>query len=172
MMKRFLLVIFACIALTAQAQDNTQVLRFGYLSYEAALKAMPENAAVLMKMDSLRSAFQEELQRVENEFNRKYEDFLEGQKDFPRTILLKRQTELQEMLQKNIQFKQQSIDELKQTETLLMAPLRTRLNAAIATVAREQHLALVINTDANACPFIEPTMGVDVTEAVEQLLSK
>ena len=172
MMKRFLLVIFACIALTAQAQDSTQVLRFGYLSYEAALKAMPENAAVLMKMDSLRSAFQEELQRVENEFNRKYEDFLEGQKDFPRTILLKRQTELQEMLQKNIQFKQQSIDELKQTETLLMAPLRTRLNAAIATVAREQHLALVINTDANACPFIEPTMGVDVTEAVEQLLSK
>ena len=172
MMKRFLLVIFACIALTAQAQDNTQVLRFGYLSYEAALKAMPENAAVLMKMDSLRSAFQEELQRVENEFNRKYEDFLEGQKDFPRTILLKRQTELQEMLQKNIQFKQQSIDELKQTETLLMAPLRTRLNAAIATVAREQRLALVINTDANACPFIEPTMGVDVTEAVEQLLSK
>ena len=172
MMKRFLLVIFACIALTAQAQDNTQVLRFGYLSYEAALKAMPENAAVLMKMDSLRSAFQEELQRVENEFNRKYEDFLEGQKDFPRTILLKRQTELQEMLQKNIQFKQQSIDELKQTETLLMAPLRTRLNAAIATVAREQHLALVINTDANACPFIEPMMGVDVTEAVEQLLSK
>ena len=172
MMKRFLLVIFACIALTAQAQNNTQVLRFGYLSYEAALKAMPENAAVLMKMDSLRSAFQEELQRVENEFNRKYEDFLEGQKDFPRTILLKRQTELQEMLQKNIQFKQQSIDELKQTETLLMAPLRTRLNAAIATVAREQHLALVINTDANACPFIEPTMGVDVTEAVEQLLSK
>jgi outer membrane protein len=172
MMKRFLLVIFACIALTAKAQDNTQVLRFGYLSYEAALKAMPENAAVLMKMDSLRSAFQEELQRVENEFNRKYEDFLEGQKDFPRTILLKRQTELQEMLQKNIQFKQQSIDELKQTETLLMAPLRTRLNAAIATVAREQHLALVINTDANACPFIEPTMGVDVTEAVEQLLSK
>ena len=171
-MKRFLLVIFACIALTAQAQDNTQVLRFGYLSYEATLKAMPENAAVLMKMDSLRSAFQEELQRVENEFNRKYEDFLEGQKDFPRTILLKRQTELQEMLQKNIQFKQQSIDELKQTETLLMAPLRTRLNAAIATVAREQHLALVINTDANACPFIEPTMGVDVTEAVEQLLSK
>ena len=172
MMKRILLVIFACIALTAQAQDNTQVLRFGYLSYEAALKAMPENAAVLMKMDSLRSAFQEELQRVENEFNRKYEDFLEGQKDFPRTILLKRQTELQEMLQKNIQFKQQSIDELKQTETLLMAPLRTRLNAAIATVAREQHLALVINTDGNACPFIESTMGGDVTEAVEQLLSK
>ena len=98
------MVIFACIALTTQAQDSTQVLRFGFLSYESALKSTPEYGEVQMKMDSLRSAFQAELQRVEEEFNRKYEDFLEGQKDFPRTILLKRQTELQEMLQKNIQF--------------------------------------------------------------------
>jgi GTP-binding protein HflX len=65
-----------------------------------------------------------------------------------------------------------SLDELKRTEELLMAPLRSRLNDAIATVAREQRLSLVINTDANACPFIEPTMGVDVTEAVGRLLSK
>lgn len=170
MMKRFLLVIFACIALTTQAQDSTQVLRFGFLSYESALKSTPEYGEVQMKMDSLRSAFQAELQRVEEEFNRKYEDFLEGQKDFPRTILLKRQTELQEMLQKNIQFKQQLLDELKQTESLLMAPLRTRLNNAIATIAREQRLALVVNTDANACPFIEPEMGGSIEEAVVQLL--
>ena len=168
----------ACIALTAQAQDSTQVqenaqvLRFGFLSYESALKAMPECGDVMMHMDSLRSAFQTELQRVEDEFNRKYEDFLEGQKDFPRTILLKRQTELQEMMQKNIQFKQESIEELKQTEEQLMAPLRTRLNGAIATVARKQQLALVINTDANACPFIDPAMGIDVTEAVQHLLVK
>ena len=171
-MKRFLLVIFACIALSVQAQDSTQTVRFGFLSYESVLKALPECGNVQMRMDSLRSAFQAELQRVEEEFNRKYEDFLDGQKDFPRTILLKRQTELQEMLQKNVQFKQESLDELKRTEELLMAPLRSRLNDAIATVAREQRLSLVINTDANACPFIEPTMGVDVTEAVGRLLSK
>ena len=172
MMKRFLLVIFACIALTAQAQDSVQVLRFGFLSYESVLKSTPEYGKIQMHMDSLRSAFQAEMQRVEEEFNRKYEDFLEGQKDFPRTILLKRQTELQEMLQKNIQFKQESLNELKQTEELLIAPLRTRLSEAIATVAREQRLALVINTDANACPFIEPTMGVNVTEAVMQIIER
>lgn len=171
-MKRILLVIFACIALTAQAQDSVQTLKFGYLSYESVLKSTPDYGTVQMRLDSLRSAFQAEMQRVEDEFNRKYEDFLEGQKDFPRTILLKRQTELQEMMQKNIQFKQQSQDEMKQTEVQLMAPLRIRLNEAIATVARKQKLALVINTDANACPFIEPEMGVNVEEAVMQLLSK
>jgi outer membrane protein len=133
---------------------------------------MKEYATVQMRMDSLRSAFNAEMQRVEDEFNRKYEDFLDGQKDFPRTILLKRQTELQEMLQKNVAFKQQSVQEMKDTEAQLMAPLRIHLNEAIATIAREQGLALVINTDANACPFIEPAMGVDVNELVVKKLNR
>ena len=171
-MKKFLLVIFACIAMAAQAQDNAPALKFGYLSYDLALKSMKEYATVQMRMDSLRSAFNAEMQRVEDEFNRKYEDFLDGQKDFPRTILLKRQTELQEMLQKNIAFKQQSVQEMKDTEAQLMAPLRIHLNEAIATIAREQGLALVINTDANACPFIEPAMGVDVNELVVKKLNR
>lgn len=171
-MKKFLLVIFACIAMAAQAQDNAPALKFGYMSYDMALKSMKDYATVQMHMDSLRSAFNAEMQRVEDEFNRKYEDFLDGQKDFPRTILLKRQTELQDMLQKNIAFKQQSIQEIKDTEAQLMAPLRIHLNEAIATVARERGLALVVNTDANACPFIEPTMGVDVNEDVVRKLNR
>ncbi len=171
-MKKFLLVIFACIAMAAQAQDNAPALKFGYLSYDLALKSMKEYATVQMRMDSMRSAFNAEMQRVEDEFNRKYEDFLDGQKDFPRTILLKRQTELQEMLQKNVAFKQQSVQEMKDTEAQLMAPLRIHLNEAIATIAREQGLALVINTDANACPFIEPAMGVDVNELVVKKLNR
>jgi outer membrane protein len=160
------------MALTVQAQDSTQVLKFGYLSYDTALKAMSEYRIVQVKMDSQRSAFQAELQRVEEEFNRKYEDFLEGQKDFPRTILLKRQTELQEMLEKNVAFKQQLQQELKDTESELMAPLRIRLNEVIATIAREQKLALVINTDANACPFIEPMMGVDLNDSVISIVGR
>lgn len=171
-MKKFLLVIFACITMAAQAQDNAPALKFGFLSYDLALKSMKDYAAVQMRMDSLRSAFNAEMQRVEDEFNRKYEDFLEGQKDFPRTILLKRQTELQEMMQKNIDFKQQLQRELTDTETQLMAPLRIHLNEAIATIAREQGLVLVINTDANACPFIEPTVGIDVNELVVKKLNR
>lgn len=171
-MKKFLLVIFACITMAAQAQDNAPALKFGFLSYDLALKSMKDYAAVQMRMDSLRSAFNAEMQRVEDEFNRKYEDFLEGQKDFPRTILLKRQTELQEMMQKNIDFKQQLQRELTDTEAQLMAPLRIHLNEAIATIAREQGLVLVINTDANACPFIEPTVGIDVNELVVKKLNR
>ena len=109
---------------------------------------------------------------MEDEFNVKYEAFLEGQKDFPRTILLKRQTELQEMMQRNVEFKKQGLVEIQNAEREAMLPLRQRLNEAIAQVAAEQRLALVVNTDSNACPFIDPALGVNVTEAVMVKLNK
>ena len=123
-------------------------------------------------MNTLREAYEKELQRAEDEFNRKYEDFLEGQKEFPRTILLKRQTELQDLMQKNLAFKKQGEADLAKAEQELKAPLRTRLNETIAALARQHHLALVINTDSNACPFIEPELGVDLNEEVISKLKK
>ncbi len=150
--------------------DSLPVIRFGYLSYDAALRAMPDYALVQQHLSEQREAFEKELQRVEKEFNKKYESFLEGLNEFPRTILLKRQNELQELMQRNIDFKAQARKELQQTEVDAMQPLRDSLNEALATIARQKGLALVINTDANACPFIEPTMGINLQEEVLMLL--
>jgi len=138
----------------------------GYLSYDSALVAMPEYAIVMKKMADTRTAYNEEMKRVENEFNTKYEEFLENRKDYPRTILLKRQTELQELLERNIAFKNEGRRDLRNQEKELLAPLRARLNEVVAEVAREQGLIIVVNTDADACPFIEPQMSVDLTEEV------
>ena len=101
MIKQFIFAIMILLSVPVMAQGEDSVaeqLRFGYLSYETALAAMPESEGVLQQMNTLREAYEKELQRAEDEFNRKYEDFLEGQKDYPRTILLKRQTELQDMM--------------------------------------------------------------------------
>ncbi len=149
----------------------TQLIRIGYLSYDSALTAMPGYAMAQAQLKELRQAYEDEMKRVEDEFNRKYEDFLEGQRDFPRTILLKRQTELQEMLQRNIEFKKQGLKELADAETEALAPLREELKAAIAVVAKRKGLALVVNTDSNACPFIDPEMGVDIQKDVQRFTS-
>ena len=109
---------------------------------------------------------------MEDEFNQKYESFLEGQRDFPRTILLKRQNELQELMQKNLEFKQQGRRDLEQAETEAIAPLRTLLNETIANVAHKNGLSLVVNTDSNACPFIEPSQSLNIQEEVINLLKK
>ena len=150
----------------------TQLLQIGFLSYDSALATMPDYALVQARHQELRQAYEAELKRVEDEFNQKYEAFLEGQRDFPRTILLKRQTELQQLLQHNLDFKRQGQKDLRKAEQEAVAPLRKKLDEAITQVARKNGLVLVVNTDSNACPFIDPEMGVDVQDAVEQLLSR
>ena len=58
----------------------------GCLSYDEALRFMPQFAIVEKEMADLRQAYDEEMKRVEEDFNQKYESFLEGRKDFPRNI--------------------------------------------------------------------------------------
>ena len=158
------------LAATAPAAPLLPLI--GHLSYDSILAAMPGHLLVEERQAELREAFEAELKRVAEDFNSKYESFLEGMKDFPRTILLKRQRELQQLLQQNLEFKREAQKELEQALDDALAPLRTQLDDAIATVAREKGLAIVVNTDSHACPFIDPDMGVDMTEAVMDLLGK
>ena len=139
---------------------------FGYLSYDSVLHAMPRYIDLPHRMKELREAYEAEMKRVEDEFNQKYEAFLEGRKDYPRTILLKRQNELQDLLKQNVAFRNRALDELRQAETAALAPLRQQLLNAVATVAKQNALAFVLNTDQDACLFIDPSCGIDLTAEV------
>ena len=138
-----------CVFLSASAQENI-TMKFGFLSYEAALQSMGEYALVQKQMANLRTQYEAETKRVEDEFNAKYEDFLEGQREFPKTILQKRQTELQELMQKNIEFKQNSIQELAKAEQEAMAPLRIKLIETLGNIGRERGYAFIVDTDQKA----------------------
>ena len=169
-MKRLAIILTSmCIFLSLQAQENA-TFRFGYLSYEAALKSMPDYTIVQQKLSDLRQQYQDETLRVEDEFNRKYEEFLEGQREFPQSILKKRQMELQELLDKNIAFKENSRKELEKAEQDLMAPLKIRLIEVLDKMGRENGYAFIIDTDVKALPFINPAMGYDLNQQVQDAL--
>ena len=163
------LIIAICAVLCVSAQDSLSI-RFGYLSYQQALQSMPQYALVQKKMADLRNQYEAEMQRVTNEFNRKYEEFLEGQREFPKTILQKRQTELQELMTRNVTFKEESRKQLAEAEREALAPLKARLAETVARIAGNRGLALVVNTDSEACPYINPEMGEDLNQLVTNAL--
>ena len=172
-MKRLMLILWTvALSLVGYAQQDSAPVRFGFLSYTTVLQAMPEYATVEANVAQLRQQYEAEQKRVEDDFNKKYEEFLDGQKDFPKTILQKRQSELQEMLDKNIAFKKESQRLLAAAETEAKAPLKARLNQAIQQVGMTQGLAFILDTDQQATLFLHPDMGVDVTDAVKQLLTQ
>ena len=169
-MKRFLLLLLTVVSLSASAQTSEPVLKFGFLSYTAALQSMSDYAIVESQMKELEAQYAAEQKRVEDEFNKKYEEFLDGQRDFPQTILQKRQTELQELLDKNIAFKKEGQRLIAEAREKAMQSLKARLADALARVGSSRGLAFILNTDVNAVPWMNITMGEDVTQAVIQSL--
>lgn len=179
MRKLFLLFLaLAPVALQAQThitdsvpqQAHSMRLRFGYLSYDSAFTAMPEYAEAQKDISELKSKYDAEIRRVEEDFNEKYEEFLEGQKDFPQTILNKRQSELQQILDRNIAFREETRRLLASAEKEIYAPLHRRLESVLRTIGQERGYAFIINTDNNACPFIDPRRGDDISLVVRAML--
>ena len=146
---------------------GAQTLKFGYLSYQEALKAMPDYAIAHQNLKDLKSKYDAEMKRVEDEFNKKYELFLDGQKDFAPAIRQKRQAELQEMMDKTLAFKQEARRLLEQAERDAYAPLKTKLNEILQRIARNRGFAFILNTDHDALPYVDPLMGENITAIVK-----
>ena len=180
-MKKFLLLALLTLplALHAQSEETIEVTtstasapKFGYVSYSALLESMPEYAVTMRKYAQLEEKYSTEIRRVEDEFNAKYEAFLEGQRDFPATILKKRQSELQELLDKNIAFKAESNRLLAEAKAELMKPLREKLSSVLATIGQQMNLDFIINTDNDACPYVNPQQGADVSDIATRMLNQ
>ena len=164
-MKRLLLFLIAIIPIVASAQ-----IQFGYLSYQQVLKEMPEYTQAMQELQTLKAKYDEEAARGETEFQRKFVDFLQGQKDVPQTIMQKRQAELQTLMDNGVAFRVQVQGLIAQAEKDLVAEVQKKLNRVLLEVGVEYGYGFILNTDDNACPYINPVVGVDVTELVRQKL--
>ena len=172
MKKITMILMMALMGLTVNAQSTATVMRFGYVSYDSVMVTMPEYAEMQQNMALLREQYEAEQKRVEEDFNKKYEEFLDGQASFPKTILQKRQSELQEMLDKNIAFKKESQKLLNDAETEMLEGLKSAIAAALITIGQERGYAFILDTDKEAVPFINPELGEDITNDVKALLRK
>lgn len=158
-----------CLLILLPSTANAQN-RVAYFSYDEAMHAMPEYVTAQKNIASLRGKYTAEMKRAEDEFNNKYEEFLDGQRDFAPLILQKRQAELQELMQKNIAFKAEAERLLTQAEKNMMIPVHQKMKEALRKIGMERHYAFILNTDNNACPYIDTTIADDITTIVKDAL--
>lgn len=165
MKKLIFSILLLCVSLTAMAQAQT---KYGCLSYNALLRAMPEYKEMRLYMDTLRMKYEKEAQYNQQEFEKMFGDYLQGQKDFPKNILEKRQRDLQEAMEKNLAFRHDADSLLKAAEEEMTEPIRKKLNAAIHDVGIERGYECIINTDINVYPFVHQAVSEDATPFVEE----
>lgn len=144
--------------------------KYGYLSYNQVLENMTEYKFAQQQMKELRAKYEAEAQYNEASFRRQFAEYLQGQKEFPQSIMLKRQRDLQEALEKSLAFRDEAERLLKQAETEMLAPIKARLANAIKMVGGAYNLDYIYNVDTNAMPYVNPALVMDVTKLVEQQL--
>lgn len=179
-MKKLVLLLFTILVpFFSQAQDAvvsqqavTHPLKFGLLSYSEALKAMPDYAKVEKSLVDLRAKYDAEVKRSEDEFNKKYEEFLDGQRDFAPSIYQKRHAELQDMMEKNIKFREESQRLLKEASRDAYAPLRKKLATVLQKVGTDLGFAFILNTDNDAVPFVDTKLGQNIQGIVTDIVSQ
>lgn len=172
MKKVILVAVMVLTGLSGYAQKENTGMKFAFLSLDSVMHSMEEYAQLQRDMAAMRQQYEAEMKRVEDDFNKKYEEFLDGQKNFPKTILQKRQSELQEMMDKNIAFKKESLQLLNDTEKTQMDVIRMMVEMAVKTLGMQRGYAFILNTDADATPWLNPALGDDITEDVKALLKE
>ena len=165
-MKRLLFILpFLLFCTVSHAQ-----IQLGFFSYEQILKELPEYAQATQNLAVLKEKYEAEAQKGEEEFQRKFVDFLQGQKDFPQAIMQKRQAELQTLMDNGVAFRMKSQELMEQAEKDMMQEPCKRLDQAVREVGAEYGFICILNTDSNSCPYINPALGTDVSELIRQKL--
>ena len=164
-MKRKIFILFVLVSMTAVAQS-----KFGYVSYIEIVKTLPEYNIVQTDLDDLQAKYEAEIKRSEREFNQKYTDFIEEQSQFPDNIRIKRHKELQELMEKSIEFKGQINRAMREARKEMMQPLYEKVDKAAMKLCVDNEYDYILNTDDCSYIAINPKNGIDITEALKQEL--
>jgi len=158
------------LAAVSTTHVSRMELSFGYFSYNDVLHNMSGYAEAEKRIADMRATYQQELSRSEEEFSRQFGEFIEGQQTFPENILLKRQKELEQLMDGSLKFRAEARQLLEKSEAETMRPLRQRVENAVARLGMERGYAFILDTDKGSFPFVSGTIGTDVTADLLMML--
>ena len=166
-MKKTLYISLFLLLLTLPSAAQVKI---AYFSNEAVLQSMSEYKLAMTELDRLRAQYDKETQRADEEFNAKYEEFLDNYGTLATSIRRKRQTELQQTMEANVRFREEARRLLRQAEDDAIAPLQQKIDAVLSSYAAQNGFDVVLNTDSNACPYLNPAISVDITSSLSDIL--
>ena len=167
MLKKIALVILLALPMGVFAQN----LKFGHINAQEIITVMPEFTKAQKDIQTLEQQLTTELQRTQEEFNKKYQEFQQAiSKDsLPANIAERRQKELQDMAQRQQQFQQEAAQSMQKAQNDAMAPIYQKLENAIQAVGKAEGFTYIFDLARTPIPFLG-TQSVDVTAKVKAQL--
>ncbi len=168
MTKRFFLTLIVIATVmcgsTLEAQNSV-----AFVNTLDIINSLPDKTSATERLTTLSENYKQELQIMQNEYNKKYSDFITYQATLAESIKLRRMqelTDLEDRIQNFTKLAQKDIDEHEQQ---LLEPIKVKVNDAIKAVGIEQNYTVIYDLDTPGIMFVTPD-AVDANQLVKSKL--
>ena len=164
MLKKIALILMLILPMSVFAQ------KFGHIRSQEILIVMPEYTKAQADIKTMQKQYEDEMKRVEEEFQKKFTAYQQEQANLPKNIQERRQKELQELSERGMQMQQDAQQQLQQSWMQMLEPIAKKIDDAIKAVGQEGGYVFIFDLNATQIPFINETYATDVTSAVKAKL--
>ncbi len=138
---------------TAVAQTVSQI---AFVNSNELLEAIPDKVAATNSINILNQKYKEELQVMQNDYNKKYSDFISYQNSMAENVRLRRMQELYELERQINNFMKVAQEDIQNQEQALITPLRQKVKDAIHQVGMENGFVCIYDLANPAIAFVTP----------------
>ncbi len=160
-MKKLIIAMMLILPMAVSAQ------KFGHINTQELFAQMPEVAKVKLQMDTVQAQYENQLASMNEEFQKKYQDYQAQEPTMADAIKQIRQQELQEMQQRIQLFYQTAEQDIQKKQQELLLPVHERMAKAIKAVGERDGYTYIF--DSAAMVHIGDD-AKDVTPAVKKEL--
>ena len=160
-MKKVIIAMMLALPMIASAQ------KFGHVNTQELFAQMPEVNQVKLKMDTIQNQYEMQLTSMNEEFQRKMQDYQSQEATMPDAVKQIRQQELQEMNQRIQLFYQTAEQDIQKKQQELLLPVHEKMTKAIKAVGEREGYTYIF--DSAAMVHIGAD-AVDVMPAVKKEL--
>lgn len=164
MLKKIVLAVMLALPLGAMAQT-----KFGHMNSQEIITAMPEFTKAQADLDAMSKQYQTEMQRTQEEFTKKYQEFLAQADSLPKNIAERRQKELQDMSQRQEQFQQEAYQSMQKAQQDAMTPIYQKLETAVEAVGKAEGVIYIFDMARTPLAYIGAE-SIDLTAKVKAQL--
>ena len=165
MLKKIALVMLLALPMGVFAQN----LKFGHINAQEIITVMPEFTKAQNDIQTLEKQLTAELQRTQEEFNKKYQEFQQAiaKDSLPPNIAERRQKELQDMMQRQEQFQQEAQQQMQKAQADAMAPIYKKLDDAIKAVGAAEGVIYIFDLARTSIPYVNESQSINLTSKVK-----
>lgn len=155
--------------LTATTVYSQQTFSVAVVNSEELLDAFPEKKRSVDQLLTLSDNYKKELELMQNEYNKKYSDYITYQASLAENIKLRRMQELTELENRMQQFMELAQQDIENKEKELLEPLKQKMKEAIRAVGMEQRFTVIYDLADPGIAFVSPD-AIDANSLVKRKL--